>query len=104
MPFVCTHEVVALPFRDPFRIARAEPDRLATTIILSLRHDGSDLPEALGEAFPVAYYGETAGTIAAVMPLLVAAVNTLGDPPAELEHARSWLASADAAMDAAIGH
>ncbi len=104
MPFALSHEVVELPFRDPFRIARAEPDRLASTVIVSLSHDGFDVPEALGEAFPVAYYGETSGTVAAVLPLLLDIVNALGDPPADLERARAWLASADEAMDDAIGH
>src|SRR3954471_8597248 len=98
MPFAASHEIVELPFRDPFRIARAEPDRVATTVIVSLSHDGIEASEAPGEAFPVAYHGETTGPVAAVLPLLVAAVNALGDPPADLERARTWLASADGAM------
>jgi L-alanine-DL-glutamate epimerase-like enolase superfamily enzyme len=104
MPVRISSEVVELPFRNPFRIARAEPDRHATTVILSLTHDEIDSPEALGESFPVAYYGETTGTVEAVLPLLLDAVNRLGDPPAELERARAWLASADRAMDDVIGH
>jgi L-alanine-DL-glutamate epimerase-like enolase superfamily enzyme len=104
MPFRASQTVVELPFRDPFRIARAEPDRVATTVIVSLSHDGVDVPEALGEAFPVAYYGETPGTVAAVLPLLLAAVNAIGDPPAEIDGARAWLVAADEAMDDAIGH
>jgi L-alanine-DL-glutamate epimerase-like enolase superfamily enzyme len=104
MPFAASQEVVELPFRDPFRIARAEPDRVATTVIVSLSHSDIDGIDALGEAFPVAYYGETPGTVAAVLPLLLAAVNRLGDPPGELERARVWLASAAEAMGDAIGH
>jgi L-alanine-DL-glutamate epimerase-like enolase superfamily enzyme len=103
MGFVASHQVVELPFRDPFRIARAEPDRLARSVIVSLTHDAIDAPEALGESFPVAYYGETPGTIAAVLPLLLDAVNALGDPPSELHRARAWLESADQAMEDRIG-
>ncbi len=94
-------EVLELPFRDPFRIARAEPDRVATTVVVTLR-DGA--AEGIGEAFPVAYYGETTGTIAAVLPVLVAAVEATGEPPADPAGARAWLDGASDAMDDAIGH
>lgn len=94
-------EVLSLPLRDPFRIARDLPDRQMTTVILDL--EWADL-RGLGEAYPSAYYGETAGTIKAVLPLLWEAIERLGPPPAQRGAARQWLASADAAMEAALGH
>ena len=94
-------EVIDLPFRDPFRISRAESDHLAQTVIVTIRDGDAD---ATGEAFSVAYYGETVATIQAVLPLLDRAVSALGDPPATLDAARSWLKAADDAMDATIGH
>jgi L-Ala-D/L-Glu epimerase len=122
-------EVMALPLRDPFRIARAEDERTATTVITRLRWDEGGAPEGvagaplglvpsaalhvsgerldgptgLGEAFPVAYYGETTGTLAAVLPLLVAALDELGPVPTGLGRVRAWLASAQARLGAAIG-
>jgi L-alanine-DL-glutamate epimerase-like enolase superfamily enzyme len=94
-------EVLHLPFRDPFRIARHENEGEATTVIVTVRcGDG----EGIGEAFPVAYYGETVETIEAVLPRLVSAVEEIGDVPGEAGAALSWLARASAAMDASIGH
>ncbi len=94
-------DVLGLPFRDPFRIARGEPDRVATTIIVEMGLDGA---EGLGEAFPVRYYGETPETVTAVLPLLEERVRELGEPPHDLVGARSWLGAAGDAMDVAIGH
>jgi L-alanine-DL-glutamate epimerase-like enolase superfamily enzyme len=94
-------EVLELPFRDPFRIARGEPDRVATTVIVELALDGR---AGLGEAFPVRYYGETTETVRAVLPLLEESVSELGEPPDEMAAARAWLRAAGDAMDAAIGH
>ena len=56
-------QVLSLPLRDPFRIARDEDDRTATTVIVSIATNGL---EGVGEAFPVAYYGETVGTVGVV--------------------------------------
>jgi L-alanine-DL-glutamate epimerase-like enolase superfamily enzyme len=94
-------ETLTLPFRDPFRIARAEDFRTATTMIVDVRLAGG--LEGVGEAFPVAYYGETAGTVGAVLPLLAEVVETLGDPPSSMAAARAWLAAAADAMAARIG-
>ncbi|CAN5868356.1 hypothetical protein BH24CHL6_BH24CHL6_16310 [soil metagenome] len=55
-----TTEVLRLPLRDPFKIAREEHPSLATTVLVSLEADGL---RGLGEAFPVAYYGETPETV-----------------------------------------
>jgi L-Ala-D/L-Glu epimerase / N-acetyl-D-glutamate racemase len=103
-------ETLHLSLRDPFRIARDEPDRDVTTLIVEAlgpageaARDGETQP-GLGEAFPVAYYGETEATIEAVTPLLTDAVDRLGEMPEELATARDWLERAATAMDAAIAH
>ena len=93
-------EVLRLALRDPFRIARHENPHTATTVIVELDHDGV---VGLGEAFPVAYYGETAGTVEAVVQLLVDAVADAGDPPADRVAATAWLARCSASMDEALG-
>lgn len=94
-------EVLHLPFRDPFRIARHKDDGEAITVIVTL-HSGE--AKGVGEAHPMAYYGESPETIRAVLPRLVSAVSELGDAPGEVEAARAWLAEASVAMDASIGH
>ena len=96
-----TTTVLSLPFRDPFRIARAEDHRTATTMIHEVTMAGA--LSGLGESFPVAYYGETVSTVGAVLPLLAESVEALGEPPSSVAEARAWLASASAACDARIG-
>ncbi len=81
-------QVLSLPLRDPFRIARDEDPRSATTVIVSVTTGGLD---GVGEAFPVAYYGETVGTIGVVLPSLAGVVGALDAPPASLA-ARACLA------------
>jgi L-alanine-DL-glutamate epimerase-like enolase superfamily enzyme len=93
-------ETHILPFRDPFRIARAEDFRTATTVVVDVEMRGL---AGVGEAFPVSYYGETTGTVGALLPLLAEAVDAMGDPPSGIEAARTWLASAADAMAARIG-
>jgi len=74
-----THEVVRLPLRDPFRIARSDHDagHAITTVIVELRDDRFPGVVAIGEGYPDRFYGETVDTVAAVLPLLLAAV---GEP------------------------
>jgi L-alanine-DL-glutamate epimerase-like enolase superfamily enzyme len=95
-------EVLALPLRDPFRIARSSPDRDATTVIGTLSDaDGST---GIGEGYPDPYYGETPATVKAVVPVLVEAVGELGAMPEELDPVRAWLIDAATAMDERIAH
>jgi len=94
-------QVMSLPLRDPFRIARDEDDRTATTVIVTLSTSGLD---GVGEAFPVAYYGETVGTIGVVLPQLAGVVGAIDEPPTSPPAARAWLADASRRMAAAIGH
>lgn len=94
-------QVLHLPLRDPFRIARDEDDRQATTVIVDVATPGLT---GVGEAFPVAYYGETVGTIGVVIPALAGALGTLDDPPTSIEAARAWLDDADGRMSRVVGH
>ena len=95
-------EVLALPLRDPFRIARTSPDRDATTVIGTLTDaDGST---GVGEGYPDPFYGETPATVEAVVPVLVEAVEGLGAMPNRLDLARGWLLDASTAMDERIAH
>ena len=59
-------EVLRLPYADPFRIARAQPDDgFATSVIVTLRD--ADGRIGFGEAAPEAYYGETPETVLAAL-------------------------------------
>jgi len=71
-------EVLEMPFRDPFRIARTEDPDVARTVIVELELDGLT---GLGESFPVPYYGETPATVMAVLPVLLTALEPLGPLP-----------------------
>lgn len=111
MTLALTHEVHRIAFRDPFRIARAvDPDetRGMTTVIVELASDRAPGFAALGEGYPDPYYGETEGTMAAVLPRLLAAVTPFEDrlagPGATLDDGRSALVEAAGAVDAALGH
>jgi L-Ala-D/L-Glu epimerase len=96
-----TTEVLRLPLRDPFQIAREENPELATTVLVELELDGL---HGHGEALPVAYYGETPGTVEQVVPFLAAQLMEVGAPPDEREAALAWLAGAAQRTDAALGH
>ncbi len=94
------HEVVRIPFRDPFRIARTDESNVtgvAETVIVEVRSDDCPGLVGYGEGFPDAYYGETVETIGAVLPLLVEAVG-------DVELSAAGLIAAAAAMDARIAH
>ena len=83
MGLTLTHEVLTLPLRDPFRIARSDHDAgtWITTVVVELRDDR--LPEivGLGEGYPDRFYGETPETMATVMPMLLGAI---GEPALDL--------------------
>jgi L-alanine-DL-glutamate epimerase-like enolase superfamily enzyme len=96
-----THEVLHLGLRDPFRIARADHDSDGggvTTVIVEVRDDRFEGLVGVGEGYPDRFYGETPATMAAIFPLLLAAVGDVAPDPA-------GLAAADLAMERAIrGH
>jgi L-alanine-DL-glutamate epimerase-like enolase superfamily enzyme len=65
-----------LALRDPFRIARSDhgAGRAITTVVVELRDDRFPGVVGLGEGYPDPFYGETADTMAAVMPSLLDAI------------------------------
>ena len=95
-----SHEVLRLGLRDPFRIARTDhaSDGGVTTVVVELRDDRFPGLVGVGEGYPDRFYGETPETMAAVFPLLLAAIGeTSPDEPG--------LIAADLAMESAIrGH
>jgi L-alanine-DL-glutamate epimerase-like enolase superfamily enzyme len=91
------HEVLRLPLRDPFRIARAEHGSglEVTTLVVELADDRFPDVVGLGEGYPGLYYGETVETVPGVLPLLLEAA---GDP----EPSAAWLRGASERVEAAI--
>jgi L-Ala-D/L-Glu epimerase len=101
MTFAMRTEVLDLPFRDPFRIARTEDAEASHTVLLELEQDGAT---GLGECFPVPYYGETLETTAAVLPRLRDALDDLGPLPGDRGRALAWLERSTALMTDALGN
>lgn len=99
MALTLNHEVLSLALRDPFVIARSEhgSGRISTTVVVELSDERFPELVGVGEGYPDRFYGETPETMAAVFPLLMAAL-------AEPDMTSDGLAAADAAMDAAIAH
>ena len=109
MTFSMRLRTLDLALRDPFVIARAthgEGGRIIT-VVAELRDDadGPGGPVGLGEGYPDPYYGETPATMAAVVPLLLDALEPLAPAlrgPAD--DARAALEAAEGLMTAAIGN
>ena len=100
MGLTLTHEVLSLPLRDPFRIAREEHGEgtRITTVIVELRDERVPDVVGVGEGYPGTYYGETPETMATVMPLLLDAI---GEPALD----ERGVIAADHAMERMIrGH
>ena len=78
-----THEVLSLALRDPFRIARSEHNEgtRITTVIVEVRDDRFPDVVGVGEGYPDRFYGETAETMAVVMPMLLARIE-----PTEIDY------------------
>jgi L-Ala-D/L-Glu epimerase len=90
-----THEVLELRTRHAFHIARAAGPAVRRTVWV--RITAEDDIEGWGEAAANAYYGETADTVVALLPLYERALNDAGaDDPLALERA-------DAAVELAAG-
>jgi len=101
MTFTLETEVLHLPFRDPFKIARTEDSEASQTVLTFLERDGG---RGLGECFPVPYYGETMETTEAVLPRLVGALDELGPLPSDRAEALVWLERSTALMTDALGN
>ena len=71
-------ERVELETAHPFGISRGTTTT-AENVIVTLEHDGT---VGRGGAAPSGYYGETVGTVTAILPNLLAVVEDVGDPHA----------------------
>jgi len=93
-------ETLVLRLRDPFVIARTShgSGQTSTTVIVELESDALPGLIGVGEGYPDRFYGETPSTIEAVVPLLVEALDGLGD----VEASAAWLERAGAALASAI--
>ena len=94
-------EIMELPFRDPFRIARTEDAEAAHSVLVDLH---ADRMSGVGESFPVPFYGETVATIAAVLPRLMDALGALAPLPPERSAVLTWLERASTLMTDALGN
>ncbi len=101
MTFRLDTEVLQLPFRDPFRIARREDSEASQTVLTYLLEDDA---EGLGECFPVPYYGETIDTTQAVLPYLVDVLGELGPLPTDRPEVLGWLERSSSLMTDALGN
>ncbi|WP_247731337.1 dipeptide epimerase [Halovivax limisalsi] len=70
-------ERVSLPLEFPFTIARGTSTETANVIV---RIEDEDGVVGIGGAAPSTHYGETAATVEAVLPDLLAVVEDAGDP------------------------
>ena len=97
MTLTIRHEVLHLPLRDPFRIARAEHGSglEVTTLVVELVDDRFPDVVGLGEGYPGLYYGETVETVPVVLPMLLAAAG-------DLEPTADWMRGASERIEAAI--
>lgn len=110
MAFRIRHEVLELTTKHAFNIARAAAPPVRRTVCVRIE-DGSG-GEGWGEAAANAYYGETADTVIALLPVYERALNeALGDTDdvlpleraeASLEGAAGRNPSARAALSAAL--
>jgi L-alanine-DL-glutamate epimerase-like enolase superfamily enzyme len=101
MTFQLETEVLRLPFRDPFKIARSEDSEASSTVLTKLERDGAT---GLGECFPVPYYGETVETTEVVLPRLLGALDELGPLPTDRAAALVWLERATELMTDVLGN
>ena len=77
-PVVSTRfESTELPLAEPFGISR---NRTETTACVVVELEDDDGQTGIGSATPVSYYGETVESVEAVLPDLLAVVETVGDP------------------------
>jgi L-Ala-D/L-Glu epimerase len=96
MSLIISHEIMELRTRHAFNIARAAEPAARRSVWVRIRDDASGR-EGWGEAAANAYYGESADTVAAVLPAYERALATAGIADVlELERA-------EAAIENAVG-
>lgn len=105
-PVNIRHEVLELRTKHAFHIARAAAPPIRRNVWVRLE-DGER--EGWGEAAPNPYYGETADTVTALLPLYEEALQEVGDAALALDAAEAAIAqaagrnpSARAALSAAL--
>ena len=79
MSLDASFERVSLPLEDSFTIARGTQTEAENAIV---RISDSGGMTGIGGAAPASHYGETADTVAAVLPDLLSVVEDVGDPHA----------------------
>ena len=94
-------EVLELRFSVPFHIARTEESEAFRTVAIDL---GLGDARGLGECYPLAYYGETVDTVAAVLPRLLGALEALGPLPSDRAAVLAWLERSTFLMTDALGN
>jgi L-alanine-DL-glutamate epimerase-like enolase superfamily enzyme len=72
-------ERVSLPLADRFAIARGATEA-ATNVLVRIADDETT---GVGAAAPAEYYGETPDSVESVLPDLLAAIESVGDPHAQ---------------------
>jgi L-alanine-DL-glutamate epimerase-like enolase superfamily enzyme len=98
-----TSEKIRLPYREPFRIARAHGGDGMSSVIVELNNPAWPGLVGRGEGYPDAYYGETLETIEVVLAVLMGTLSedalerATADPAAGLE-------AIGEAFDVAIAH
>ena len=105
------HETLRLRLREPFRIARSDhgAGEFVTTVAVELQDDRFPGIVGIGEGYPDRFYGDTAETMAAVYPLLLASIGE-PDPSADglrvagdaMRDAIRWNGGAKCAVDTAL--
>jgi len=79
MTLETSFEQVSLPLSDPFTIARGTQTH-AENVIIRIADDAG--MTGIGGAAPSSHYGETAATVEAILPELLAVVEAVDDPHA----------------------
>ncbi|MDZ5810871.1 dipeptide epimerase [Halorubrum sp. AD140] len=94
-------ERVSLPLENPFTISRGT-QTTAENVIVRIVDDGG--MTGVGGAAPSGHYGETAATVEAVLPDLLAVVEDVGDPHAihEIESRTAAVVGDNPAARAAV--
>jgi L-Ala-D/L-Glu epimerase len=94
-------EQLELRFNEPFHIARTEETEVFRTVAVDLALDGV---AGLGEAYPLAWYGETPETVLAVLPRLLRSLEALGPLPADRAAVLAWLERSSFLMADSLGN
>jgi len=101
MSLTTSVETLELPLARPFTIARGTTDT-TENVVVEITDDGGHT--GVGAAAPSRHYGETAATVKAILPELLDAVESIGDPHAitEIEAACRTVVEDNPAARAAV--